>query len=134
MIITPDPKPTLWLADRVVLEVTKISSHAADKRDPRVYWWPQGETIIDNLVNRRDRPNEDYRRLMPSVLMLAGYTGDIRIHWSQHAGCTMCPCSPGFILRGCPGRDDLHVSYRLTELGVEQAAAMRTEEKSADAR
>lgn len=22
------------------------------------------------------------------------------VQWSQHAGCSMCPCSPGFIVKG----------------------------------
>ena len=66
------------------------------KQPTRVYIEHPEETIVDNLQNRRDRPWRDYKPLVQKELRDAGIEGKVR--WSQHAGCTMCPCSPGFIL------------------------------------
>lgn len=32
------------------------------------------------------------------------------IAFSKHVGCTMCPCSPGFIIRGTSMRSDLWIT------------------------
>lgn len=72
----------------------------------RIYVWPKGETILENLENRRSRPVSIMRPLVkqlveeldpvsPNIMSGARYT----IRWSQKAGCR-CGCSPGFILDG----------------------------------
>ena len=66
------------------------------KSTTRVYVWPEGETLLDNLCNRRSRPFKAYKPLVEQQLRDVGYTGKIR--WDQKAGCKMCPCSPGFVL------------------------------------
>lgn len=68
-------------------------------RRPRIYFFHVGETIIDNLRNRRNRPQDEYRKLLPEVLERAGIPQECvaKIRWSQKAGCT-CGCSPGFIV------------------------------------
>lgn len=58
----------------------------------RVYVWPEGESIMENLLNRRNRPYKEYRKLLADQAFMQN------ARWSQHAGCRMCPCSPGFIL------------------------------------
>jgi hypothetical protein len=65
----------------------------------RIYFWPTGESILDNLTNRRSRPYELYRELIPQVFDQLGlqFTPALKARWSQRAGCS-CPCSPGFIL------------------------------------
>lgn len=63
----------------------------------RVYFSPEGETIWDNLANRRRRPHQEYRRMMPTVFERTGIE-PVKFRWSKHAGCRMCPCSPGMIL------------------------------------
>lgn len=65
----------------------------------RIYVHPAGETILENLVERRNRPTALYRELMPEILRRAGLPADTKVTWSQHAGCSMCPCSPGFIVK-----------------------------------
>jgi hypothetical protein len=66
-------------------------------KSPRMYVSVADETVFDNLANRKRRPYNVYKTLIQSsgigeVLNLDG------LRWSQKAGCTMCPCSPGFIL------------------------------------
>lgn len=89
------------------------------QQKPRIYFWPEGESILENLANRRNRPYTEYRRYLDDVLRLASkmaernYLADAKANWSKHAGCTMCPCSPGFVLSG-PNVDlfgyDIHVT------------------------
>jgi len=67
-------------------------SYSDRKREPykyrnKMYIWPEGETIMENLMNRRDRPHTFYKKeIIPLVMK-----------WRQHCGCGMCPCSPGFV-------------------------------------
>ena len=73
-------------------------------RDARgvIYLWPKGENAIDNLVNRRTRPYNDYKKdVIPEILTAMELPSDTKVRWSQKAGCS-CGCSPGFVL------DDVH--------------------------
>lgn len=64
----------------------------------KIFIFPEGETIIQNLENRRHRPSTAYKKeLMPKILEKAGLPADTKVSWSQKAGCS-CGCSPGFIL------------------------------------
>jgi hypothetical protein len=79
----------------------------------RIYFWPKGETIMDNLFNRRSRPFNEYRKLLPAVFAAAGVedTSRLSARWSQRAGCG-CGCSPGFIVEGYSNalyRNNIHV-------------------------
>jgi hypothetical protein len=56
----------------------------------RIYVWERGETIMQNLLNRRNRPTKLYRELLKDEQFMDG------ARWSQTAGCS-CGCSPGFI-------------------------------------
>lgn len=64
--------------------------------EPRVYIQPNGETLIDNLFNRRHRPIGLFRDIAKRALAQQGVVAP-KLRWSQYAGCS-CPCSPGFIL------------------------------------
>lgn len=73
---------------------------------PRLFFHPKSETVAENLQGRRYRPYELYRKLLPEVVRQAVspwgepvFDEDARFVWSQHAGCSRCPCSPGFIAR-----------------------------------
>ena len=100
-----------------------------------IYFDVIGETIMENLENRRSRPYTLYRKLfLPSVMQTLGavqsldivedhvkFAGDSdvskerfmeinflvdqKLNWNQKAGCTMCPCSPGFLLEEHHGFD-----------------------------
>lgn len=67
------------------------------KSAPRMYVSVGDESILENLANRCRRPFNVYKTMIHSsgigrVLNLS------QLRWSKNAGCTMCPCSPGFIL------------------------------------
>ena len=66
-------------------------------RKPIIYFWPSKETTQENLVNRRNRPYKEWKKLIPQVLeQLNIENPGYKWTWSQYAGCS-CPCSPGFI-------------------------------------
>lgn len=67
---------------------------------PRVYFFPSKETVSEQFINRRARPYDEYRKLLPLALMATGVPGDVSRDaiWSQKAGCS-CGCSPGFIIK-----------------------------------
>ena len=90
---------------------SRSRSYSATKT--RIYFWPRGESIPENLENRRTRPYNEYRRLLPNVLQAVGVEDgkNLDIRWSQKAGCG-CGCSPGFVVDGWNGvlhRKDVHV-------------------------
>jgi len=60
-----------------------------------VYVHPVGETLIDNLMNRRNRPIKLYREQAIEALKERGVEYST-LSWRQKAGCP-CGCSPGFI-------------------------------------
>lgn len=74
----------------------------------QIYFWPINEKVLDNLQNRRNRPHEEYQKLIPEVLTRAaaeiGVSQDEllaaapKAEWSLYTGCKSCPCSPGFSL------------------------------------
>ena len=69
----------------------------------RVYIDFKGESIYDNINNRRQRPSTTLKPLVKDVLEKNGIAFD-KIRWSSKAGCTMCPCSPGFLIDGNFGK------------------------------
>lgn len=78
--------------------------NVCEYKKPRVYFF-HDESILENLENRRSRPYNEYRKLMPEVLKKANKNPDFadipentKAAWSQKAGCS-CGCSPGFILQ-----------------------------------
>lgn len=78
---------------------------------PRVFVWDDTveETVLEQVVNRRNRPQDLYRLVAEAALGALGYD-DPCLKWSQKAGCT-CPCSPGFIAQGDVGRGDIHITF-----------------------
>ena len=66
----------------------------------RAYIWPKGETAIDNIMNRRNRPIKLYREMLCEALDQMGVDRErVEFRWSRTAGCG-CGCSPGFIIDG----------------------------------
>lgn len=96
-IRTVDPSTARTWKDR--REMLKDAQKAT-----RVYVWPEGETIMQNLMNRKGRPYTLYRKeVIPAVLAKLGLPSGTKVRWSQYAGCS-CPCSPGFIIDTDRGR------------------------------
>lgn len=90
-----------------IKEVTRTNRTMAASRtqreyfkEPRVYVDIEGETLMDDLMNRRSRPYNVFRKVVQDQALEAlGVTSDThKLAWSQYAGCT-CPCSPGFIVK-----------------------------------
>lgn len=99
-----------------MLQITEIAEieHKPERRyqrntKTRIYVWPKGETLIENLENRKSRPYDLFRKqVIPTVLAQLGVDASTKIRWSQYAGCS-CPCSPGFVLDKRLGKD-VHVT------------------------
>lgn len=86
------------------IDVRDTVDRKARWKASRVYIFPQGETLLDNLQNRRSRPYNEYRKqVMPAVLKALGLPAGTKVKWSQYAGCS-CPCSPGFIVEDVVGK------------------------------
>lgn len=80
----------------------------------RLFVQIKDETVIQNLmsriVQRRGGPPRLSERDMRKHILQrvvdrlkedhpeARITSPSQLHWSRKAGCTMCPCSPGFIV------------------------------------
>jgi hypothetical protein len=77
----------------------------------RVYVSVENESILDNLVNRRNRPYREYAPIVIDALAkVHGYRIDAKmVKWSQKAGCP-CGCSPGFIVKGVPKNPKVFVT------------------------
>lgn len=99
------------------LKVAKIDTRDAEVKKfsykSKIYIWPEGESLLDNLINRDSRPLKAYRAVMEKALDSLGISRDgLEIKWSRKAGCG-CGCSPGFIVDGWNAklhRKDLHVT------------------------
>jgi hypothetical protein len=69
----------------------------------RVYFFHEGENVIQNFGNRHARPVDVYKSFLPEVEKIVdGGLGKAR--WDRYAGCSLCPCSPGFVCE-TPGFD-----------------------------
>jgi len=79
--------------------VTKRLSYSRKYTKSRFYVQPVNETIMDNLINRRNRPISEYRAFAKDFIAQV-FDVQHTLRWSQKAGCSMCPCSPGFIVDG----------------------------------
>ena len=77
---------------------------------PRIYVHLDGETIMQNIQDRRDRPYNVYKKeVLPKLFSVLGINPE-KVSWSQKAGCSMCPCSPGFIVQSRDIPYDIHVT------------------------
>lgn len=97
-----------------IKKITLRKCSGAGPRDsnsrPRIYIHPEGETIHENLQNRRDRPYTIYKKeVLPQLFRTLGLNPK-KLGWSQKAGCTMCPCSPGFVVQSRDIPFDIHVT------------------------
>ena len=81
------------------MQVTKVDVRKGEfGKKTRVYVFPKGESLMDNLMNRKARPYTVYKKeVLPEVFRAMGLPENTKAKWSQYAGCS-CPCSPGFVL------------------------------------
>lgn len=87
------------ITDIKVCDEHNTKGHRA--RTTKLYVFPEGETLLENLYNRKHRPISVYRKAAKKALekITAGTEREIKLRWSQRCGCT-CPCSPGFFVEG----------------------------------
>lgn len=107
-----------------------------DRRKPRafeetrIYISDKNESLTDNIAKRlsgiRPDPNFFRKFILPRVRRMAGIAPDVKIRWSSKAGCSMCPCSPGFIVTGERVGREISVTY---EFEPTEAKAVRDEEQ-----
>ena len=58
-----------------------------------------GEDVWTHLENRRTRDYNTLRPLIAEKLREQGVKFD-KLRWDRYAGCSMCPCSGGFVIEG----------------------------------
>lgn len=92
------------------------------KHSNKLYLWTEGESILENLVNRRNRPVDFYKKeIIPLVMKQieeqypeeAKHISKDNWGWRAKCGCSMCPCSPGFV--GNSGQYAISVSIKFEE-------------------
>lgn len=92
------------------IQIQKVSSFSRysepKKHHNKLYICPSNESVVDNFLNRHNRPYEIYKKdLLPMVMdkIKTDYPKEYETikntkwSWSQNCGCSACPCSPGFI-------------------------------------
>jgi hypothetical protein len=72
----------------------------------KMYVFVANETLLDNIQNRRNRPYNIYKKEVIPVVMeklkkkypdYYEQLKDTKWSWNRKCGCSMCPCSPGFV-------------------------------------
>ena len=111
------------------IEIVKLSldESARRKGEPfkynnKIYIWPEGESTIENLINRKSRPYKFYKENVIPLIMekikeqypehYTSLSFDTW-RWSQKCGCSMCPCSPGFVGHKT-GYRDIHATIKFS--------------------
>lgn len=97
--VVTDDGLTLEVSKGRMTEYGRYGHKYHPNRKGRIYVWISSETVLDNLMNRRNRPTKFYRTLLPPALEAIGEPTDIKVSWNQKAGCS-CGCSPAFVVRG----------------------------------
>lgn len=100
-IAEPQPVEFDFLGVKVKFEIVLRTDYRRMAKKSRAYVHLSGESLWDNLMNRRNRPTKLYKMILEEAFERAGISKEIYqgVLWSQYAGCT-CPCSPGFIVKG----------------------------------
>jgi len=91
-------------AEEFTLELHKRSAHRDWRgytQAPRIYVSVGEFDVAEHLVNRRRRPYTEFRKFIQGVVWpsLNWESTAPKLGWRQNAGCTMCPCSPGFVVQ-----------------------------------
>ena len=93
------------------IKIKRYAKRQGEKKQscPKMYLFINDETVIENLINRRNRPYNEYKKLIiPKVMESISKTDpdlfqrlkDVKWGWDRYCGCSVCPCSPGFIGEG----------------------------------
>ena len=107
---------------KIEFKKVQINSGRYRKGEPfrnrnKIYFFLDGKSVIENLLNRRNRPYEMYREnCIPKLLeylkdnhpAIYEVVKNEKWSWRQRCGCS-CPCSPGFIGDSRFGSQDIYV-------------------------
>lgn len=75
----------------------------------KLYISPSGESLLEHLFNRHDRPSALWRKeVIPVLIEQLKYVNkeayktvkEQKWGWRQNCGCSTCGCSPGFVSHG----------------------------------
>ena len=75
----------------------------------------EGESLWDDFENRTSRPHTLWAPVIKAKLIELGWPADVKLRWSQKAGCS-CPCSPAFFITGGPIGIDFTVTIMADEV------------------
>lgn len=64
----------------------------------KIFFVYEHENLVDRLFNFEYRPVRLYRQLLPTVFTTVNIPVDTKTRWNYYAGCSQCPCTPGFII------------------------------------
>lgn len=93
----------VWRTDNASVEIEANIGRAlweqGRAKKPRLYVYGDKFDVIEDLTNRCRRPHGLYRQEVRDLFEQLNVPIDIEgMRWNQNAGCSMCPCSPGFVL------------------------------------
>lgn len=111
------------------MESIEIRRSSGQKKS-RMYFFPQGENVIESLITRNFRPHSEYRKIAGDIFEQLGLDPKMKFHWDQYAGCASCPCSPGFVLEG-DFNHDIFVDYALPSQVTEAGGFVEVNKKKA---
>lgn len=86
------------------------------RMNPKLYIQIENESIMQNLQNRRTRPHNTYKdEVIPQVIRalekdhpeLYRKLQNAKWGWRQDCGCSVCPCSPGFVATEVTGLETI---------------------------
>ncbi len=110
-----------YIINDVHLNLETSRSGEVQKNKNKMYIWIKDESIMENIIKRRNRPYNDYKvHVIPSVMEKIKHLDkkaysllkNTKWRWNKNCGCSMCPCSPGFI-GDTLGMYDIHVDITI---------------------
>jgi hypothetical protein len=102
-------KPTNMQIQEIKINLNPRRQGEKKQTSPKMYLYINNESLVENLINRRNRPYNEYKKLIiPKVMESISKTHpelfarikNVKWGWDRYCGCSMCPCSPGFIGEG----------------------------------
>ena len=81
------------------MKIAKVEVRDTERARGTIHIFLSGETLYQNLMNRRVRPYTTYRKeILPEVFKQLKWPADTKVGWSQRYYC-QCGCSPCFVVK-----------------------------------
>lgn len=105
-------QPKLVITSYEVSEETcRTRRYPHSMKRSEVYVWLENESIGENMMNRRNRPYTEWKKVVLPYLKEKLGRDNIKLSWDQHCGCR-CPCSPGFRMTEGPMGMTIHIKVK----------------------